>query len=93
MQKQPPNWQSSILRALRHANYLGLRKLKPGLRTLAGILLIIGGMFGFLPILDFWMISVGLLLIALDIPIFRRPIQLWLLKLKQKLHPRQTITR
>ncbi|HJO87161.1 MAG TPA: hypothetical protein QF359_09385 [Rhodospirillales bacterium] len=53
MQKQPPNWQSSILRALRHTNYLGLRKLKPGLRTLAGILLIIGGMFGFLPILDF----------------------------------------
>ena len=86
MQKQPPNWQISILRALRQANYLGLRKIKPGLRTLAGILLVIGGMFGFLPILGFWMIPVGLLLIALDIPALRRPIQHWLLRLKQKLN-------
>ncbi|MBT7955969.1 MAG: hypothetical protein HN731_12310 [Rhodospirillaceae bacterium] len=86
MQKQPPNWQISILRALRQANYLGLRKIKPGLRTLAGILLVIGGMFGFLPILGFWMIPVGLLLIALDIPALRRPIQYWLLRLKQKLN-------
>tara|TARA_B100000315_G_scaffold253695_1_gene293070 strand:- start:3113 stop:3388 length:276 start_codon:yes stop_codon:yes gene_type:complete len=86
VQKQPPNWQISILRALRQANYYGWRKIKPGLRTLAGILLIIGGMFGFLPILGFWMIPVGLLLIALDIPVLRRSIQHWLLKLKQKLH-------
>ena len=85
MQKPPPNWQVSILRALRQANYLGLRKIKPGLRSLAGILFVIGGVFGFLPILGFWMIPVGLLLIALDIPALRRPVQHRLLKLKQKL--------
>jgi hypothetical protein len=37
----------------------------------------IGGMAGFLPILGFWMIPVGLALIALDIPPLRRRLLLW----------------
>lgn len=37
-----------------------------------GILLIIGGMLGFLPILGFWMIPLGILVIAIDVPIARR---------------------
>ncbi len=41
--------------------------LKP-FRWIAGILLVVGGLFGFLPILGFWMIPCGLLLLAPDFP-------------------------
>ena len=43
-----------------------------GLRSVLGILLIGGGVLGFLPILGFWMIPVGIALVALDIPPWRR---------------------
>ncbi len=42
-------------------------------RVPAGILLIIGGLFGLLPILGLWMIPLGLLLLAQDLPFLRRP--------------------
>jgi hypothetical protein len=37
-----------------------------------GIALIIGGLFGFLPVLGFWMVPLGALLIGEDIPPVRR---------------------
>ena len=37
-----------------------------------GVLLIIGGMLGFLPILGFWMIPLGLMVLAEDFPLVRR---------------------
>jgi hypothetical protein len=42
------------------------------LRIGIGILLIGGGLLGFLPILGFWMIPLGLLVLSVDIPIVRR---------------------
>ena len=39
----------------------------PGLRLVLGLLLIIGGIFGFLPVLGFWMIPLGIAVAALDI--------------------------
>ncbi|MBT4588098.1 MAG: hypothetical protein HON14_16795 [Rhodospirillaceae bacterium] len=83
---QKSDWLKLFLRALRQANYVGTRKLRPGLRTLIGVLFLIGGVFWFLPILGLWMLPVGLLLIALDVPVLRRPVKAWLLRLKQKLH-------
>lgn len=41
-------------------------------RIIFGILLIIGGILGFLPILGFWMIPLGLLVLSVDIPAIRR---------------------
>lgn len=38
------------------------------------ILLIAGGVFSFLPILGVWMLPLGLLLLAVDLPILRGPI-------------------
>jgi hypothetical protein len=38
----------------------------------------VGGVFGFLPILGFWMIPLGAALIALDIPPLRRRLLAWL---------------
>ena len=49
------------------------RNIPPGLRLVVGILLVIGGVFGFLPVLGFWMIPLGLVIAALDLrPIWRR---------------------
>ena len=43
------------------------------IRIPLGIVLIFAGLFGFLPILGFWMIPVGALLLSEDIPVLRRP--------------------
>ncbi len=41
-------------------------------RVALGIALLLGGLFGFLPILGFWMIPLGLAVLAVDIPVIRR---------------------
>ena len=38
------------------------------------LVLILAGFVGFLPILGFWMVPLGLLLIAQDVPFLQRPI-------------------
>ncbi|WP_421723807.1 hypothetical protein [Bauldia sp.] len=35
-------------------------------------LLIVGGLFGFLPVLGFWMLPLGFLILAVDSPTVRR---------------------
>ena len=55
--------------------WAGLRT--PGaalLRLPLAILLVIGGIFSFLPVLGIWMLPLGLLLLALDVPILRGPL-------------------
>ena len=42
------------------------------LRLLIGIGFIVGGILGFLPILGFWMIPLGLLILSNDVPMIRR---------------------
>lgn len=43
------------------------------LRIPIGVLLILGGIFSILPLLGLWMLPLGLLLLAQDIPFLRRP--------------------
>ncbi|MCP3395361.1 hypothetical protein NLM27_42305 [Bradyrhizobium sp. CCGB12] len=43
-------------------------------RLIAALLLIIGGIFSFLPILGVWMLPLGLLFIAQDVPILQKPL-------------------
>jgi len=49
------------------------------LRVPVGIVLVIGGLAGFLPVLGFWMVPVGLVLLARDVPPLRRPVRRFLL--------------
>ena len=42
-------------------------KVPPGARTVLGLLLVALGVFGFLPVLGFWMIPLGLAIILTDI--------------------------
>ncbi len=41
-------------------------------RIVVGIMLIIGGTLGFLPVLGFWMVPLGLLVLSVDFPAVRR---------------------
>jgi len=41
-------------------------------RVVLGVALIIGGILGFLPVLGFWMIPLGLLVLSVDFPAVRR---------------------
>jgi hypothetical protein len=49
-----------------------------------GILFILLGFLGFLPILGFWMVPVGVLLLAQDIPFLQRPTRWALTKLERR---------
>lgn len=42
------------------------------LRIVIGVLLMLGGLFSFLPIFGVWMIPLGLLVLSIDIPRVRR---------------------
>jgi len=50
--------------------------LAPGgvwVRVPLALALMAGGVVGFLPILGFWMVPLGLALLAIDVPFLRRP--------------------
>jgi hypothetical protein len=67
LDQELPERVGKLVRWLRH----------PGSRWVrlpAGLLLLLGGVFSILPGLGIWMLPLGLLLLALDIPILRRPI-------------------
>lgn len=55
---------------------LGNREFKapgtPLTRTITGVALIVGGVFGFLPILGFWMIPLGIIILSVDFHPVRR---------------------
>jgi hypothetical protein len=61
--------------AMAHIKVLGKRVPVPGswlLRVPLGIALVIGGILGFLPVLGYWMIPVGLMVLSIDFPWVRR---------------------
>lgn len=48
------------------------RNVPRGLRIVLGALLMVGGVFGFLPVLGFWMIPLGFMVAAMDVDLYRR---------------------
>jgi len=72
-QRLLPRWAARGLRWLR----------KPSARWLRipiGLLLVVCGLFGFLPVLGFWMLIPGLLLLSLDLPFLRRPMRVMIVR-------------
>ncbi len=66
----------------------GKERLPPGVRSLVGLLLMVGGVFGFLPVLGFWMFPLGVAFIALDIPFTAHRIDKWIETLKERAEAR-----
>ena len=56
----------------------GRDHVPPGLRSVIGVLFMIGGVFGFLPILGFWMLPLGAAFVALDFPVTKHKIEDWM---------------
>lgn len=59
------------------------------IRLPLGLLFIAGGFMGFLPILGFWMLPLGILLIAIDVPMVRR----WVLRVWPRIEARWRLWR
>jgi hypothetical protein len=56
-------------------SFAGFKVNLPGnrlLRMALGVLLIAGGLLGFLPILGFWMVPLGVIVLSVDSPLVRR---------------------
>jgi hypothetical protein len=70
-------WKKSIPAAYRYTVWSD-QHLPRGARAVLGVLLMVLGVFGFLPILGFWMIPLGAALVALDVPPWRRRMLRWL---------------
>jgi purine-cytosine permease-like protein len=69
-------------------------------RIAIGVLLVIFGLVGFLPILGFWMVPAGLAVLAIDIPVVRRftrkasaTIRRWWHKIRPARHKTQRAAR
>jgi hypothetical protein len=58
-----------LLKARGKALYARLEAWPRWQRVTLGVLLIIGGILGFLPILGFWMLPLGLAVLAIDVPL------------------------
>ena len=74
LERETPDWMCRRIRWLRNPQ---ARKVRLPL----GIALVVAGFFGFLPVLGFEFIPIGLLLIAQDLPFMRKPVAeatLWL---------------
>lgn len=53
-------------------------------RQILGVALVIGGILGFLPILGFWMIPLGLVVLSVDLPYLRKYRRKWEIKLEKR---------
>ena len=62
----------------------GRDHVPPGIRSIIGVLFMVGGVFGFLPILGFWMLPLGIAFVALDLPFTRHHIEDWIARLKER---------
>ena len=82
LKKKMPDWMSRAL----------AWRLSPAailIRLPLGLLLVVGGIFSFLPVLGIWMLPLGILLIAVDVPFVRR----WLIKTWPKVEARWRLWR
>lgn len=68
MERYLPRWLHRALRWLREPN-------AGWVRIPVGVLLVLGGVFSVLPLLGIWMLPLGLILLAQDIPFLRRPLR------------------
>lgn len=67
LDRELPPRLASVMRWLRHP-------ASRWVRIPAGFLLVLGGCLSILPLLGIWMLPLGLLLLAMDVPLLQRPV-------------------
>ncbi len=67
LQRELPAWARSMIQFAKRPDAWWVR-------LPLAIALMVGGVLGFLPILGFWMLPLGLALLAFDLPILRSPL-------------------
>ena len=60
---------------------------------MVGVALMAGGVLGFLPILGFWMLPLGIAIASLDFPPLRRRLARWLIDTRRRYHIENTQAR
>ncbi len=58
-----------------HIKFVGMKirvPVNPLLRVGLGVIMVVGGIFGFLPVLGYWMVPFGLMVLSIDFPAVRR---------------------
>lgn len=75
-QRKLPAWIAPALGWLR-------RPAARWLRIPLGVLLVLSGVLGVLPVLGFWMAIPGLLLLALDVPFLRLPVRVAIVRVNR----------
>lgn len=76
-ERRLPRWIATPLRWLRAPS-------SRWVRIPVGVLLIVAGFFSFLPLLGLWMLPLGVLLLAQDLPFLRRPTRWSLILLERR---------
>ena len=69
LQRRIPDFAARWLKSIR-------RPEARWIRIPLGILLVLGGIFSFLPVLGIWMLPLGLLLLAIDLQFLQKPVNL-----------------
>jgi hypothetical protein len=67
LEQELPTKGARLVRKLRHPDARWVR-------IPVGLLLVVGSVFSILPVLGIWMLPLGLLLLAYDVPFLRRPV-------------------
>jgi hypothetical protein len=78
LQRRVPKFAAGWLRRIR-------RPEARWVRIPLGIVLVFGGVFSFLPVLGIWMLPLGLLLLAIDVPFLQRPVNFSVVQGSRKL--------
>ena len=78
-------WQDKLPRWAAHGMDWLRQPSSRSLRVPVGLLLVLGGLLGFLPVLGFWMLIPGLLLLALDVPFLRLPVRVAIVRVRRLL--------
>ncbi len=84
IERNVPRWVARMLSWLR----------RPGVQLIRiplGLLLIIGGIFSFLPVLGIWMLPLGLLILALDVRLLRGPVTNGIIRVRKWWRHRRSV--
>jgi hypothetical protein len=80
------NWRHRLVIVAYRLVRWSQRRLPPGVRSLLGLILMAAGVVGFLPVLGFWMLPLGVALVISDFPPLRRRLEHWLNETRRRYH-------